>query len=107
MKSCSSRAHRFSPFALRSVIGVICLGLAIVVGCSQLFAQGSAGRIIGSVTDQTGGAVVGAAVTVVDTQRNITRTVTTDTAGEYSAPNLLPGTYTVRAAFQGFKTAER
>jgi len=70
-------------------------------------AQGNAGRILGSVNDQSGGAVVGATVTIVDTQRNLTRTVTTDNAGEYNAPSLLPSTYTVRSAFQGFKTAER
>ena len=98
---------RSSLLSLRNAVGVVSLSFAIFLGCLQSFAQGSAGRIIGSVTDQTGGAVVGATVSIVDTQRNITRTVTTDAAGEYSAPNLLPGAYTVRAAFQGFKTAER
>jgi Carboxypeptidase regulatory-like domain/TonB dependent receptor len=107
MKSRISSAHRFSPFSLRNVIGVVSLSLAVLVGCSQLFAQGNAGRVLGAVTDQTGGAVVGATVTIVDTQRNLTRTVTTDNAGEYNVPSLLPSTYTVSAAFQGFKTAVR
>lgn len=100
-------AHRFFPILWRSAIGVISLSLAVLLGCSQLFAQGNAGRILGAVTDQTGGAVAGATVTIVDTQRNLTRTLTTDAAGEYNAPNLLPSTYTVSAAFQGFKTAQR
>ena len=99
--------RRSSPLSLRNAIGVISLSVAVLVGCSQLFAQGNAGRILGSVTDQTGGAVVGATVNIVDTTRNVTRTLTTDSAGEYSAPNLLPGTYNVTASFQGFKTAER
>ncbi len=107
MKFSVFSARRSSSLSLRAAIGVISLGLAVLLGNSQLFAQGSAGRILGSVTDQTGGAVVGAAVTIVDTQRNLTRTVTTDSAGEYNVPNLLPSMYTVRAAFQGFKTAER
>jgi carboxypeptidase family protein/TonB-dependent receptor-like protein len=107
MKFSVFSARRFSPLSLRNTIGVISLGLAVLVGSSQLFAQGNAGRILGSVTDQTGGAVVGATVNIVDTQRNLTRTLTTDSAGEYSAPNLLPSTYTVSATFQGFKTAER
>jgi hypothetical protein len=77
------------------------------VASSPLFSQGNAGRILGAVTDQSGGSVAGATVTLIDTQRNLTRTLTTDNAGEYNAPNLLPGTYNVRAAFQGFKTAER
>jgi hypothetical protein len=107
MKSVVSAVHRLSRFSLRDTIAVVSLSLAMLVGCLQLFSQGNAGRILGAVTDQTGGTVVGATVTVIDTQRNLTRTLTTDTAGEYSAPNLIPGAYTVRAAFQGFKTAER
>jgi hypothetical protein len=107
MKFSGFSARGFSPLSLRNAIGVISLSFAILVGSSQLFAQGNAGRILGSVTDQTGGAVVGATVSIVDTQRNLTRTLTTDSAGEYSAPNLLPSTYTVSATFQGFKTAER
>ena len=64
------------------------------------------GRITGTITDQTGGAMSAATVTVTDTQRGVTRTLTTDDAGAYSAPNLTPGNYTVRAEAKGFKTAE-
>jgi hypothetical protein len=107
MKLCTSAAPRFSPALWRSAIGVVSLSLAVLLGCLPLFSQGNAGRILGGVTDQTGGAVVGATVTIVDTQRNVTHSVTTDTAGEYNVPNLLPSMYTVTAAFQGFKTAQR
>jgi carboxypeptidase family protein/TonB-dependent receptor-like protein len=107
MKFSVFSARGFSALSLRNAIGVISLGLAVLVGSSQLFAQGNAGRILGSVTDQSGGAVVGATVNIVDTQRNLTRTVMTDAAGEYNVPNLLPSTYTVSAALQGFKTAQR
>jgi outer membrane receptor protein involved in Fe transport len=62
---------------------------------------------LGAVTDQSGGVVAGATVTVLDVQRGISRTLTTDAAGEYNAPNLTPGSYTVRAESKGFKTAER
>src|SRR5690348_742424 len=72
-----------------------------------LFSQGNAGRILGGVTDQTGGAMSGATVTILDTARGTTRTLTTDQAGEYNAPNLLPSTYTIRAEAKGFKTVER
>jgi Carboxypeptidase regulatory-like domain/TonB dependent receptor len=72
------------------------------------YSQGSStGRILGAVTDQTGGVVAGATVTVTDTQRGTTRTLTTDDAGEYNAPELIPGTYTIRAEFRGFKATER
>src|ERR1700680_1730757 len=107
MKFSVFSAPRAPPLWLRNAIGVISRGLAVLAGSSQLFAQGNAGRILGGVTDQSGGAVVGATINIIDTQRNLTRTVTTDSAGEYNVPNLLPSTYTVRAAIQGFKTAER
>jgi hypothetical protein len=81
------------------------LGLLLI--CVPLFSQGSFGRILGTVTDQTGGVVAGATVTVLDVDRGVSRTLTTDDAGEYNAPNLQPGKYTVRAEAKGFKTVER
>jgi Carboxypeptidase regulatory-like domain len=72
-----------------------------------VFSQGSFGRILGAVTDQSGGVISGATVVVLDTQRGVARTLTTDDAGEYNAPTLIPGTYTVRAEAKGFKKVER
>ncbi len=92
---------------LDKAVGALLLVLTVFLSCSTAFSQGSAGCILGAVTDQSGGAVVGATVTILDTARGTTRTLTTDQSGEYNAPNLLPSTYTVTAALQGFKTAER
>src|SRR5580692_360085 len=93
--------------SLRGTIRVLAANLGVFLLSLPVFAQGNAGRILGSVTDQTGAAVAGATVTVTDLQRGITRTLTTDDAGQYSAPNLLPGTYKVRAESKGFKAVER
>src|SRR3984893_13943665 len=87
-----------------SILGAF---LALFLTCTSLFSQGSAGRIQGSVLDQSGAAIPGATVTVEDVQRGNSRTLTTDQAGAFNAPNLLPGTYKVRAEFKGFKTVER
>jgi len=70
------------------------------------FSQTTQGTIQGAVQDQTGGLVAGAAVTVIDVARGISRTLMTDSAGEYVATNLTPGTYTVRAEAKGFRTVE-
>jgi hypothetical protein len=83
------------------------LGLLSFLACSRLLSQGSSGRIFGNITDQSGGSVVGAQVTVTDIQRGTARTMTTDLAGAYSAPNLTPGSYAVRVEFQGFKIVDR
>ena len=107
MQRLATPSRRFLPRGFNYAFVVTALTLALLMGSLQCFAQGSAGRILGAVTDQSGGAVVGATVTILDTARGTTRTLTTDQSGEYNAPNLLPSTYTVSAAFQGFKTAER
>src|ERR1700758_3408333 len=64
--------------------------------CLPMFAQ-SFGRILGTVTDQSGGVLAGATVTVIDADRGVTQALMADGAGEYNAPTLLPGKYIVRA----------
>src|ERR1700693_2280254 len=81
--------------------------LVVLLICVPAFSQGNTGRILGSVYDQSGGTVAGATVSVIDTERGITRTLTTDDAGEYNAPNLTPGNYVVRVEAKGFKKLER
>jgi hypothetical protein len=55
--------------------------MAVLLLSLPLFSQGSFGRILGSVTAQSGGVISGATVTVIDTQRGVARTLTTDEAG--------------------------
>jgi Carboxypeptidase regulatory-like domain/TonB dependent receptor len=74
---------------------------------APLFSQANTGRILGSVTDQTGAAVTGARVTVTDQDRGSARTLATDDAGAYNVPSLLPGTYRIRVEYQGFQSVER
>jgi len=80
---------------------------ALLLICFPASAQSTAGRILGTLTDQSGAAVAGATVTVTDTQRGTSRTLTTDESGNYVAADLQPGTYKIRAEAKGFKTAER
>jgi len=70
-------------------------------------AQTTAGRILGTLTDQSGAAVAGATVLVIDTQRGTSRTVTSDSTGGYTVPDLQPGTYKIRVESKGFKIVER
>ncbi len=81
--------------------------LAVFVVCAPLCAQTDTGRILGSVLDQSQTVVVGAAVTVTDTQRGLTRNLTSNESGEYLVTNLLPGVYMVRVAALGFRNVER
>ena len=78
-----------------------------VVFCSPALPQGNTGRILGTVVDQSGGAVADATVTILDVARGTSSVLTTDSSGAYVALNLLPGTYKVRVEAKGFKAFER
>jgi len=83
------------------------LGIAMLLLCIPLFSQTNTGRILGTITDQSGAVLAGATVTVTDVNRGVTRTLTSDSAGEYSAPNLEPGMYETRVEAPGFKSLNR
>ena len=82
------------------VLGMLVLSLPVQ-------AQSSSGRILGDVRDQSDAAIVGANVVITDVQRGVTRSLVTDDAGEYLAPNLEPGIYKITVTRSGFKTFER
>jgi hypothetical protein len=85
----------------------VCAVSAVFLVCLSLSAQVNTGRILGTVTDQSGGVVAGAMVAVTNAQTGVARNLTTDGAGEYIAPNLIPGTYIVRVTANGFQAFER
>src|SRR6516164_2572473 len=67
-------------------------------------AQGeTTSAILGQVTDPSGASIAGAIVTITNHDTALKRTVQTDEAGRFNFPQLLPGTYTVEAAAQGFE----
>jgi len=74
---------------------------------SAAFAQTTAGRILGTLTDPSGAAVAGANIVITDTQRGTSRTLTSDETGNYTVPDLQPGIYKIRVEAKGFKTVER
>src|SRR6266478_3048967 len=81
--------------------------VALFVLPSFLVAQVNQARLLGTITDQSGGVIAGATVTVTDVQKNVSRTLTTDSAGEYVAPNLDPDMYALRVEAKGFRTFTR
>src|SRR5215472_7350112 len=92
-------ASRLSP-----ILAFLCL---ILLAGQAAYPQGSTGRILGVVTDQSGGNVANATVIITDVARGVTQSLITDSDGAYVAINLLPGTYTVRVEYKGFKTFDR
>ena len=105
MNSLVYRVNKSSNTVKKAAV-VLCAVMALLAASLPLFSQAAVGTILGGVFDSSGGAIAGAQVTIIDVARGTTRTLTTDAAGEYTAPSLLSGTYTVRAAAKGFQTIE-
>src|SRR5262245_7280375 len=79
------------------------LTLLLLVFATAAFAQNTA-KIYGTVTDQSGAAVVGAKVTVKNADLGIERTTQTSASGSYEVPALPPGKYSVQVQMNGFST---
>lgn len=77
---------------------------AMLVLTFPLLAQFNS-EIQGTVTDESGGAIAGAKVTVTNTGTGVTRQVFTLEDGIYRVLSLWPGTYSVRVEKDGFQPA--
>jgi hypothetical protein len=86
----------FSSLAF-SVILFICLSISAI-------AQTFRGGIQGTVTDSSGAAVVGAAITVKSADTGLVRTVATNDEGDFLVSELPLGAYSVTASKSGFGT---
>ncbi len=71
-----------------------------------IYGQADAGRIVGTVTDPSGGVVPNASITVKDERTSQERKVASDERGFYLMPNLTPSTYSVTATASGFAATE-
>lgn len=69
-----------------------------------VMAQNPLGRIVGTVVDQTGAVVSGAAVTVTNEGTGAQLTATSTGEGAFFFAQLQPGNYTVKVEAKGFKT---
>jgi hypothetical protein len=65
------------------------------------------GTIGGVVTDPSGAVIPNASVTITENSTNLSRSVKTDSGGNYLFPGLQPSTYTIKAEAQGFRAMER
>jgi Carboxypeptidase regulatory-like domain len=87
--------------ALLQALIVCAIVLAAVTAVTLAQAQGTS-RLHGTVTDQTGGVVPGAVVTVIIGSGG-TQTATTNEKGQYAFERLPAGPYTVTVACDGFQ----
>jgi len=89
-----------------AVCFVAALALSLGALCSNsLFGQVVGGTISGKVTDSSAAAIPDAKVTIKNIATDVTTTISTNTQGIFSAPNLLPGNYEARVSATGFETS--
>ena len=82
-----------------------CLLAVLLLVTGSAFAQGTLGRLAGTVLDSTGAVIPGAMVRIVNIQTNQSQSVVSNENGAFLFPQLLVGTYKVTIELSGFKIA--
>src|SRR5688572_20338819 len=68
-----------------------------------LRAQTTTGRIVGTVTDESGAVIPGVEVVVRNPATGLVRNVLTNESGTFTVPLLPPSVYEVEASLAGFR----
>ncbi len=92
---------------MKSAKFAFAIALAVALFLPVARAQNVFGRISGTVTDQSGGAVPSAELSAINEETKVTRATTTDTSGAYVFTNLAVGRYRISVTASGFKRSER
>ena len=79
------------------------MALVALIGASANFAQSTGGRIRGTVTDASGGAVTGAKIVIINQATGAQRDTDSGANGEYIFLEVPVGTYEVDVNQTGFK----
>jgi hypothetical protein len=94
--------------ACRSLLTCVVAAILLVAAARPVLSQTSGvGNINGTVTDSSGAAVPNAPVIVLDTDTGVSRSLTTNGDGAYSATFLQPGNYEVIFGGNGFGKVDR
>jgi Carboxypeptidase regulatory-like domain/TonB-dependent Receptor Plug Domain len=88
----------------RPVLGVFLILTVVLCLAPSARAQITSGTVYGSVQDPTGALVPNATVIATEPTKGVTRTVTSNSGGTFSIPNLPPGSYSIEVSAQGFAT---
>src|SRR5213075_50451 len=71
------------------------------------YSQAVNATMLGSVTDSSGAVIANAKVTITEGSTGVSRSTTTNESGNYTFPNVSPGTYVVTIEQTGFKKESR
>src|SRR5215510_14697934 len=85
------------------VLAVVVYATMVLLAPATARAQEARGTITGKVKDANDAVLPGASVKIINTARGTTVTLSTNAAGFFQAPYLLPGAYRVEVEVNGFK----
>ena len=90
-------------FSAQRILAVLlCLAFA---NPAALRAQSTQATFLGTVKDASGSVISNAEVKITNVEEGASRTFTTDSLGNYRAPDFKPGRYTIAVSKSGFGTA--
>ena len=84
---------------LRCIVPVI----LFMVAAAGLLAQSTGGRIVGRVADPTGAVLSGVKITLTNVATGVTHDTNSNSSGDYSFVEVVPGEYQVEFELSGFK----
>ena len=84
----------------------VIFALLVCLESTVMLAQVTSGTIFGRVKDSTGAYIASANVTIKSPEIGVQRIVATNGDGDFVAPNMPPGTYTISITAEGFKNLE-
>ena len=91
----------------RVLTGAACALALFSLGIWNVSAQEARSTVNGTITDQSGAAVVGAQIRMVNNETGVSLSTVTNEVGQYHLLFVNPGTYRVTAEMPGFRTFAR
>lgn len=79
----------------------------LLAGVSAPARAQSRATMSGTISDDSGAVLPGVTVVITNSDTGTSRTLVTDGGGRFTAPDLAPGPYTVKASLEGFGTVNR
>src|SRR5690349_2089272 len=90
------------------LLRLLCALFAVMLAFrGSVYGQAVSASLLGTVADSTGALVPNAKVTITEVNTGVARSTETNASGNYTFPNLPPGTYDVAVEQTGFKREVR
>src|SRR2546421_169907 len=98
----SDRLRIFSAFVCCVVLVSVIMTTIAILYPGSTSAQQALAAVNGIVTDPSGAAVDGAEITLIAVKTRVVRTTVSNGSGAYAFVSVLPGSYSLKVAKEGF-----